>query len=162
MDFKIDKDFVLENECNIAVYPGSFDPFHKGHYDVLMKAKEIFEQVIIAVGVNPHKDVRSFDFPIKEIENLGFIVDPYEGLLTDYIKSDLFSKNEPTIIRGLRNSTDLQFEMTQYRFMQDQYPEVKVVSIFCDKEYEHISSSAIKALYLMDKKEEAEKYLPKF
>ena len=51
-----------------------------------------------------------------------------------------------TLIRGLRNSTDLQYELTQYRFLQELKPDIKVVSIFCDKEYEHISSSAIRNL----------------
>ncbi len=59
-----------------------------------------------------------------------------------YIGND----NTITIIRGLRNATDLQFEMTQYRYLQDLMPNIQVVSFFCDKEFEHISSSGIRLL----------------
>jgi phosphopantetheine adenylyltransferase len=68
----------------------------------------------------------------------------YNGLLTDFIKN--LPYENVTIIRGLRNSVDLQYELNQYRYFQDLMPEVQVVSIFCDKEFEHISSSGIRAL----------------
>lgn len=131
----------------IGIYAGSFNPFHKGHYNILLKAENIFDKVIIARGVNPEKEPSSYlyyDLP-KLIKDRKVIL--YSGLLTDTIK---VISNElesiPTLIRGLRNSTDLQYEMTQYCYLQDMMPEIQVVSIFCDKEYEHISSSGIRLL----------------
>lgn len=147
--------FLTENDVNtewiaaadafkpkIAVYPGSFDPFHVGHFDILRKAEEIFDKVIIARGVNPTKRPTSEMAEIPDIIKNRQIV-TYDGLLTDFIESLGY---EVTVIRGLRNTTDLQHELTQHRYLQDLKPDIKVVSIFCDKDYEHISSSSIKML----------------
>jgi pantetheine-phosphate adenylyltransferase len=136
-------------KTNIAIYPGSFNPFHKGHYDILLKAESIFDKVIIARGVNADKsNHKKYELPdkIKDRE-----IKEYSGLLTDFMDS---LEYEVTVIRGLRNSTDLQYEMTQYRFLQDLKPNIKVISIFCDKEYEHISSSAIRMLELYGKEKQ--------
>lgn len=127
----------------VAVYPGSFNPFHKGHYNILLKAEKIFDKVIIARGINPDKGAQSYHLP-KVLDDR--IIQDYPMLLTDFVKATKEKYDNVTVIRGLRNSTDLQYEMTQYRFLQDLMPEIQVVSIFCDKEYEHISSSAIRML----------------
>lgn len=133
--------YIETRKPKIAVYPGSFNPFHKGHYNILLKAEKIFDKIIIARGKNPEKkDCNLYNYP-KELEFRQREV--YFGLLTDFVKKLGY---DVTIIRGLRNFTDLQYELTQYRFLRDINPDIKVVSIFCDKEYEHISSSAIKQL----------------
>ncbi len=127
----------------IAIYPGSFNPFHVGHLNILEKAEAIFDHVIIARGGNPFKkDVERLPMPVKALAGRQII--EYDGMLTDFIK-DLPFKNV-TVIRGLRNASDLSYEITQYRYLQHFMPDIQVVSIFCAAEYEHISSSAIKAL----------------
>ncbi|GAB4201150.1 MAG: hypothetical protein Fur0023_05290 [Bacteroidia bacterium] len=124
----------------IAVFPGSFNPFHKGHYNILQKAERIFDKVIIAFGENPDKNPRIFPIPYT-IQNRQ--IEHYSSLLTDFIKK----LNYPvTVIRGLRNSTDFHYEQNQYRYMQELYPDIKIINIFCDKIYEHISSSGIRTL----------------
>ena len=128
-------------KSNIAIYPGSFSPFHRGHHSILLKAEAIFDEVIIARGISLDK-VNNKKYELPEIIKNRRIME-YSGLLTDFLDT---LEYEVTVIRGLRNSTDLQYEMTQYRFLQDLKPNIKVVSIFCDKEYEHISSSAIRML----------------
>ncbi|MEI8137906.1 MAG: hypothetical protein WCH21_11325, partial [Bacteroidota bacterium] len=50
------------------------------------------------------------------------------------------------VIKGLRNSTDFQYEQNQYRYIQELMPKIKIINIFCDKEFEHISSSGIRTL----------------
>lgn len=134
----------------VGLYAGSFNPFHKGHYNILLKAELIFDEVIIGVGQNPEKETNEFKLP-NELKFRGIKPIHYTGLLTDLVclLEEEGLNGEPmdvTVIRGLRNSTDLQYELTQYRFLQDLKPDIKVVSIFCDKEYEHISSSAIRML----------------
>lgn len=126
---------------NIAVYPGSFNPFHVGHLNILEKAEQIFDKVIIAIGQNPEKDNVKITRPAYLDHHQ---VDSYDGLLTDYLKE----KSYPvTVIRGLRNTTDMQSELNQYRWLQELSNNgIRVVSIFCDKEYEHISSSSIRAM----------------
>ncbi len=133
-------DYMKAKNRNIAVYAGSFNPFQQGHYNILQKAERIFDKVIIARGINPEKNNELVELPdvIKDRQIMS-----YDGLLTDFINT---LGHEVTLIRGLRNSTDLQYELTQYRFLQDLKPNINVVSIFCDKEFEHISSSAIRML----------------
>ena len=138
LDFLID--YVKSVQPLIAVFPGSFNPFHKGHFNVLQKAERIFDKVIIAFGKNPDKHNRTWEIP-KTIQNRQ--IANYEGLVTDFIDSLGY---EAIIIRGLRNSTDFQYEQNQYRYIQELEPKVKIVSVFCDKEYEHISSSGIRTL----------------
>ncbi len=138
-------DYVKYRTPKIAVYAGSFNPFHVGHYNVLEKAERIFDKVIIARGVNPDKNNDFVELPSK-IQNRQIV--QYSGLLTDFINELGY---DVTLIRGLRNSDDLKYEMTQYQFLQDLDPKINVVSIFCDKQYEHISSSAIRNLQKYNK-----------
>ncbi len=131
----------------IGVYPGSFNPFHKGHYNILMKAENIFDRVIVARGINLEKPKSEWEIPRQVSDRVE--VTSYDGLLTDFIgeiMKPLNSNDKVTVIRGLRNSVDLQYEMNQYRYFQDLMPRLQMVSIFCDKEYEHISSSGIRLL----------------
>jgi len=133
-------DFVNFFSPRIAVFAGSFSPFHKGHYNVLQKAERIFDKVIIAFGKNPEKEKHNWPRP-KTIGNRQIC--EYNGLLTDFVNS---LKYDVTVVRGLRNSTDFQYEQNQYRYLQELKPGIKIVNIFCDKEFEHISSSGIRTL----------------
>lgn len=132
--------YLKNYKPSIGVFAGSFNPFHKGHYNVLVKAEKIFDKVIIAFGDNPDKEIRKWPIP-KIISNRQ--IEHYSGLLTDFIES---LKYDVTVIRGLRNSTDFQYEQNQYRYIQELKPDIKIVNIFCDKEFEHISSSGIRTL----------------
>jgi len=134
-------DYVNTRKPNIAVYPGSFNPFHKGHLNILEKAERIFDKVIIAQGVNPGKDASTYQLP-KLIKHRQ--IARYEGLLTDFINELGY---DVTVIRGLRNGTDLQYELNQYRYLQElSDKKLQIVSIFCDSEFEHISSTGIRQL----------------
>lgn len=133
--------YIESRNPNIGIYYGTFDPFHRGHGDVLLKAERIFDKVIIARDQNPRKtEPQTFNLPDKikhrQIEN-------YRGLITAFI--DILGY-DVTLIHGLRNATDFQYKVTKYRFLQDIKPDIKVVSIFCDREFEHISSSELRQL----------------
>jgi len=134
-------DYVRTRQPRIAVYPGSFNPFHKGHFNILQKAEQVFDKVIIARGVNPGKDAASYALPdILKYRQMA----TYEGLLTDFTASLGYAV---TIIRGLRNGSDLQYELNQYRYMQELgNKNISVIAIFCDMEFEHISSTGIRQL----------------
>jgi len=133
-------DYVTTRVPNIAVFAGSFNPFHKGHYNVLQKAEKLFDKVIIAFGKNLSKHERTWNLPTT-IANRQHA--EYNGLLTDYLDSLAY---DVTVVRGLRNSTDFQYEQNQYRYLQELKPDIKIVNIFCNKEFEHISSSGIRTL----------------
>jgi len=131
--------------ANIGLYAGSFNPMHKGHYNILLKAERIFDRVIVGRGENKSK-ANNLLYPMPKLD--GRQVVEYKGLITTFIETLPY---DVTLIRGLRNSTDLQAELTFYRYLQYLKPDIKVVSIFCDSEYEHISSSGIKELLSEDK-----------
>jgi pantetheine-phosphate adenylyltransferase len=133
-------EYVKSYNPKIAVFAGSFSPFHKGHYNVLQKAEKLFDKVIIAFGKNPAKDVHAWPVP-KTISNRQ--ITSYDSLLTDHIDSFGY---DVTVVRGLRNSTDFNYEQNQYRYIQELKPDIKIINIFCDKEFEHISSSGIRTL----------------
>jgi pantetheine-phosphate adenylyltransferase len=138
-------EYVNYRKPLIGVFCGSFNPFHKGHYNVLQKAEKIFDKVIIAFGKNPEKDGRNWPVP-KALQYHQ--LEEYNGLLTDFIAT---LSQDVTVIRGLRNSTDFQYEQNQYRYIQELMPGIKIINIFCDKEFEHISSSGIRTLEKFNK-----------
>ncbi len=138
-------EYVKQRRPSIGVFAGSFNPFHRGHYNVLQKAEKIFDKVIVAFGKNPEKNERSWDIP-KTITNRQ--IESYIGLHTDFISGFGY---EVVVVRGLRNSTDFQYEQNQYRYIQELMPGIKIINIFCDKEFEHISSSGIRTLEKFDK-----------
>lgn len=150
-------DYIKNRKIKVGIYSGSFNPFHLGHLDVLQKASLIFDKVIVAYGNNPEKGARTINIPIA-LNNIE--VNIYSGLVTDYISSIENEFVDITLVRGLRNGDDLDYEANQLAFINDIKPGVKVVYIPCDKKYEHISSSAIRNLEKFDK-DLATKYLVK-
>jgi pantetheine-phosphate adenylyltransferase len=147
-----------EKAPNIGVYAGSFNPFHVGHKNILEKAEQIFDKVIIAQGINPDKKGEANYFknkdiaacvqsefedsnPVKYLNYHQYEI--YATSLVEYLNGKGYN---PTLIRGLRNTTDLQTEIQQSRWLQALKPDIKIVNIICDAEFEHISSSGIRAV----------------
>ena len=115
-------DYVANRKPKIGLYAGSFNPFHKGHLNILQKAEQIFDKVIIAKGWNPDKDYPGNHIP----EVLRYRqVEVYQGLLTDFIDSLGY---EVTLIRGLRDSKDLDYELNQYRFLKDLKKDILAIA----------------------------------
>lgn len=155
VDFLID--YVKNNKPRIGIYAGSFNPMHIGHYNIIEKAEKLFDKVIIAYGNNPDKEERKINKP----ESMRFReLDNYDGLITDYLDKVENQGVDVTLIRGLRNGYDLNYESTQAQFIQDIRPNTKIVYLSCDKKYEHISSSSIRSLMKFDK-DKANKYIVK-
>lgn len=142
----------------IAIYPGSFNPFHCGHKNILEKAERIFGKgnVIVAIGINPDKYSEFEDFEFKDVINkkIEIIqnqissdnVEYYFGFLTDYVREKESEGLNVVVIRGLRNGYDFDYEYNQIRFMWDQYPNLNIICLFADPAYMHVSSSAYRAL----------------
>lgn len=152
-------------EPRIAVFAGTFFPFHKGHLDILQKAEKIFDKVIVACGVNPEKSDSTER--INYVETLKKIlpnnqVEFFEGFLTDYIASKPY---QVTVVKGLRNPSDFDAEKLQLRYMEDIDPNLNIVYIISDRKYEHISSSGVKMVKSIEshsksKRDLVSKYLP--
>ena len=141
----------------LGVYAGSFNPFHVGHADIVRQAKMVFDKVIVAIGVNTEKanDPKA-PFPTNHPVLKGVYVTHYNGLLSDYLNqldTEGDGDNDLFLIRGLRNGADLSYEQNQYQFLKEMYPGLREVFFICDKKFEHISSSALRALKKVSERE---------
>ena len=132
----------------IAIYPGSFSPLHIGHLNIIEKAERVFGKgnVIVAIGINPDKNYLEREDP-KEIEKrLNRPVITYNKFLHELVEDYEKEGCKVIVIRGLRNGTDLDYQVNQFRFISDFKKDINVIYLTCDKEYEHISSSAIRKI----------------
>lgn len=146
--------YIKQETPSIAVYPGTFNPFTRGHLDILEKSEEIFDKTIILYSNNPDKPSREIKPPIE----LRYRQVEYTELpLITYIKSKPYPL---TIIRGLRNTTDFSAEKNYTRWLREIEPSTRILNIFSDSKLEHISSSAIRELSKLHP-ELADKYMVK-
>jgi pantetheine-phosphate adenylyltransferase len=144
------------NECvellaglnpRIAVYPGSFDPFHLGHLSILRQAERSFDKVIVAVGINRRKaassDSTQLRFESLQSRLCFHEVRLFSGLLSEFLEN---LGHEATVVRGVRDGTDLEAELRFARFLNELRPGTNVVWIGCESELQHLSSSAVREL----------------
>jgi pantetheine-phosphate adenylyltransferase len=139
----------------IGLYPGSFNPLHSGHKDIIQKALKVFDKVLLLVASNPDKDIFTnideLHKSIKKITMNSAILDwyPWKGdSLKNFLDLDPHSydeRNKPSaIIRGLRNGHDLQYEMNQQYWNEDVGIKIPFVYFITDRKLSHVSSSAIR------------------
>ena len=134
-----------------AIYPGSFDPITKGHLDVLKRAADIFDKVIIVVSVNMNKKsflpledrVMLIKQACKDLENVE--VDTFGGLTIEYAKQ----KNANVLIRGLRAVSDFEYEMQLSQANSALASDIHTVFLIAKPKYNFISSGTVKEIALM-------------
>lgn len=143
--------YVKIFEPKIGVYPGSFDPFHVGHFNVLEKAERMCDKVILLKGINPEKPLNSKSLAetFPEIVRNREIVE-WSNMTHFYLDHVKSQGANVSLVRGLRNGKDLDYEVNQLRFMEEFYPDVNVMYVQCDKQFEHVSSSAIRNILKFD------------
>ncbi len=131
----------------IAVYPGTFDPIHNGHIDVIRRCAAIFEQVVVAVAFNPHKDAALFtsDERVAMIREViaglpNVTVDKFSGLSVDYA----LRIGARVIIRSLRAVTDFDYELQMAHMNKQIGPEVETVFLFANPKLFFSASHLIK------------------
>ena len=130
----------------LGIYPGSFNPFSIGHLDILEKAEKLFDEVIVAVGNNPDKKSEINVVGTLKRNLVGKSVEGYDGFLIDYVYKKEAEGYDVTIVRGLRNGSDLDYEINILRVLEDQNPCVKMIFIPCNRRLGHVSSSMIRGM----------------
>jgi len=134
----------------LAIYAGSFNPFHIGHLNIVEKAEKVFGEgnVLIAMGVNPEK-AKSEDLLSRSVEianKTGRTVEVYTTFLHELVEKKEAEGYKVVLVRGLRNGDDLVYEDNQLKFINDFKKNIDVVFFRCDEQFAHISSSAIRNL----------------
>ena len=130
----------------IALFPGSFNPFTKGHANIVSRSLNMFDEVIIGIGINSEKAQSNTEGIVQYIENIykeepRVKVITYNTLTADVVKKE----NATCIIRGIRNDVDLKYES---EIAQVNYTLFKVETIFllASPELKEISSSIVREL----------------
>lgn len=139
----------MENEKKItrkALFPGSFDPFTAGHLNILKRALTMFDEVVVAVGIN--SDKRGFYDNEKKLEIIREATSGLNGvsaLSYDNLTVDLCHQlGIHHIVRGVRNMIDFETERSIADANRRIAPDIETVIIPTAQEYAHISSSAVR------------------
>lgn len=129
-----------------AVYPGSFDPITYGHLDVIERAAAVFDEVNVAVVVNPNKNplfslaerVELIQACTKHLPNVT--ITQFEGLLVKYVAD----QGAQVIIKGLRAISDFEYEFQMALMNRKQNPNVETLFMMTSSKYSYLSSSLAK------------------
>ncbi|SEQ81854.1 Phosphopantetheine adenylyltransferase [Hyunsoonleella jejuensis] len=128
-----------------AIFPGSFDPLTLGHYDIIKRGVTLFDEIIVAIGVNADK---KYMFSLEERQQ--FIIDAfkdepkvkvvtYEGLTVDFC----LKNNVQFILRGLRNPADFEFEKAIAHTNRDLAP-IETIFLLTSADTSYIASSIVR------------------
>jgi pantetheine-phosphate adenylyltransferase len=136
----------------IACYPGSFDPPTMGHLNLVSRAAAVFDRVVVAVAESTSK---RYVFSTEERVELwrkimpagltNVEIDTFHGLLVNYVEQ----KGGKILLRGLRNTTDFDYEIAMTNTNRAMKPEVETIFMMTEGRYAHLSSSLIKEIVLL-------------
>ena len=132
----------------IAVYPGTFDPMTLGHEDVVRRAAQLFDRVIVAVAAGHHKKTMfTLDERLAMAREVagglpGVTVEPFTGLLRDFV----LSQGGRAIVRGIRSVTDYDYETQMAGMNRYLAPDVDTVFLNTSASYQHISSTLVREI----------------
>ena len=130
-----------------AIFPGSFDPLTLGHCEIIKKATQVFDQVVVSVGNNSEKKYmfsldQRLDFISSEFENNPLVtVEKYDGLTAEFCKT----KNIKHIVRGLRNPADFEFEK-KIALFNNSLGEIETIFFLTSPNNAFISSSMVREI----------------
>lgn len=137
-------------EKKIALFPGSFDPFTKGHEDIVLRGLQMFDEIIIAIGYNSQKSTRYFPIELmvkciqKTFERYNNIsVVTYAELTAEFAKKHRAN----FLLRGLRNTTDFEYENSISQINRKLYPELESVFLITSPQFAWINSSIIREVH---------------
>jgi len=130
-----------------AIFPGSFDPITNGHLDVIHRARDLFDELVVAVGRSPIKNqlfspqerVEMIEELIQGLPNVS--VESFEGLMVEYAKK----RKANVVLRGLRSLTDVQYEF-QLAMTNRAVAGIETIFIMTSEQYGFTSSTLIREI----------------
>ncbi|MBK9331581.1 MAG: pantetheine-phosphate adenylyltransferase [Ignavibacteria bacterium] len=132
----------------IAIYPGTFDPVTNGHLDIIERASELFNEVVVSIAVNQNK-IPMFEKEerLDMLENVtrhlnNVKVDSFEGLLVWYAEK----MNANVMIRGLRAVSDFEYEFQMSLTNKKLNPEINTIFMMPNEKYTYLNSSLVREL----------------
>lgn len=129
-----------------ALYPGSFDPVHNGHMDIILRARRVFGRVVVGVAVNVEKRAL---FSVEERVAMlrgatagyrGIEVQAFDGLTVDFARR----LGARVIVKGLRAMMDFEFELKMAAMNKRLAPDIETVFMMTSPEYAYLSSTLIR------------------
>ena len=145
-----------------AVYTGSFDPVTLGHLHIIERSAQLYESLVIAVGVNSEKQSlfgtdERIDLLRQVTRHLPNVrIDSFDGLAVDFVRSI----GAKVMVRGVRPLTDIAGEFTMMMANRQLDSEIETVFLMADEEFSHVSSSLIKQIAAMGNGRALEKFVP--
>jgi len=130
----------------VAIYPGSFDPITYGHIDIVERALQIFDKVIVAIANNSEKrSLFTIEERLKMVKEVfkdapNLIADSFKGLLVEYVAKT----NSMVILRGLRATSDFEYEFHMASMNRSLSPQLDTLFMMTSKDYFFVSSRTIK------------------
>jgi len=132
----------------VAIYPGSFDPFTRGHLNIIERGVKVFDKVVVAVAHNTlKKTIFTLDERVQILKTIfdgrtDVEVDYFDGLLVDYAQK----LGTNVVLRGMRTVSDFEYELQMALANKTLNAELETVFMVTDSEFSHISSSVIKEI----------------
>jgi pantetheine-phosphate adenylyltransferase len=133
----------------VALFPGSFDPFTKGHEDIVLRGLQIFDEIVIAIGYNSQKSTRYFAIDMmidriqKTFEGKPIKVYTYAELTASFAKKH----DAKFLLRGIRNTTDFEYENSISQINRKLYQELESVFLITSPQFAWINSSIIREVH---------------
>jgi pantetheine-phosphate adenylyltransferase len=134
----------------VALFPGSFDPFTKGHEDIVLRGLQLFDEIIISIGYNSQKSTRYFDINAM----VGYIEESFKAYPNiriatfSELTAEFARKNGAKfLLRGLRNTTDFEYENSISQINRKLYEEMESVFLITTPQLAWISSSIIREVH---------------
>jgi pantetheine-phosphate adenylyltransferase len=140
----------MTDRHRIAVCPGSYDPITNGHLDVIARAAQHFDEVVVAVvnlSVRKNGPLFSIEERLKFIQDATAELDnvsaePFSTLVVDYARE----RGARTIVKGLRAISDFEYEMEMHQLNRRQAPDIDTLYLMSSPQYSFLSSSGVKEL----------------
>ena len=140
-----------QNQNNVAIYPGTFDPITKGHTDLIMRASRLFPRVVVAIAANTLKQPQfSFEERVLLAKTVladldGVEVVGFDGLLTAFAKQ----QDARVVIRGLRVISDFEHEFQLANMNRRVYADLETLFLMPAEQYSYLSSSLVREISML-------------